>query len=216
MQINITTFAKRREHYIHRTLQSLFASDWGDLDLPVNLMLGSDDDSHVRQYASHPSIRLVPWDMEAEAGGHSLRYNCTLNKIRALRYGDDGPTVICEDDVLFPPTWLTTLKAAAAELTGHDDYIMTLYAADHHIESARFVKGKSLVKRYPRYTLQGAQAIFYPNKSLRNKLADYLTKNIRAAAGDDLIGRYARSYSDLYVTTEALVENIGAFSVFHR
>ena len=212
MQINMTTFAGRTRHYIHETLQSLFSSDWQETNLPVNLIMGSADESHLREYASHPSIRIVPWDAETN---ESLRRNCTLNKIRALRWGDDEATLICEDDILFPPDWFSALKLATAEM-GDEEYILSLSAAKPDLEKARLVTGKRWVKRYPRYILQGAQALFYPSKALRNKVADFLQANLSRAQGDELIGRYARAHAALYATKEVLVENIGWISCFHQ
>jgi hypothetical protein len=208
MQINMTTFGGRKHHYIHETLQSLFASDWQDTKPPVSLIMGSEDESHVLGYAAHPAVRIVPWDMETDA---SLRRNCTLNKIRALRHGDDGGMLICEDDILFAPNWFSALRAATAEM-GDEEYIMSLSTR----RPARLVNGKSLVKQYPTFVLNGAQALFYPTKALRNKVADYLQKYFRrGSCGDHLIGRYARAYAELYAMKEPLVENIGQVSCFH-
>ena len=212
MQINMTTFAGRTHHYVQQTLQSLFASDWRETNLPVNLIMGSADESHVREYAAHPAIRIVPWDLESNG---TLRRNCTLNKIRALRWGDDQPTLICEDDILFPPNWFSTVKQATAEM-GDEEYILSLLAATPELETARFVAGKRFVKRYPTFILQGAQALFYPTKALRNKVADFLQKHIARSNGDELIGRYARAHAALYATKEVLVENIGSISCFHQ
>src|SRR5262245_7756796 len=212
MQINMTTFAGRRHHYIHETLRSLFASDWRETNLPVNLIVGSADESHVREYADHPSIRIVPWDVETN---DVLRWNCTLNKIRALRWGDDQATLICEDDILFPPNWFSALKLATAEM-GDEEYILSLSVGIPELEKARLVPGRRWVKRYPTYVLQGAQALFYPTTALRNKVADFLQQNLRQGNGDELIGRYARAHAALYATKEVLVENIGQISCFHR
>jgi hypothetical protein len=212
MQINMTTFAGRARHYIHETLQSLFSSDWRETNLPVNLIMGSADESHVREYAAHPSARIVPWDVETN---RRLRLNCTLNKIRALRWGDEGATLICEDDILFPPNWFSALKLVTAEM-GDEEYILSLFAAKPDLEKARLVTGKRLVKRYPTYILQGAQALFYPTKALRNKVADFLQENLTRSQGDELIGRYARAHGALYATKEVLVENIGGISCFHK
>lgn len=212
MQINMTTFAGRTRHYIHATLQSLFSSDWRETNRPVNLIMGSADESHVREYAAHPSIRIVPWDLETN---DSLRQNCTLNKIRALRCGDDEATLICEDDILFPPNWFSALKLATAEM-GDEEYILSLSAAQPDLEKARLVPGKRWVKRYPTFVLQGAQALFYPTKALRNNVADFLQENLTRSSGDDLIGRYARAHAALYATKEVLVENIGWISCFHQ
>ena len=210
MQINMTTFAGRTRHYLHETLQSLFSSDWRETNRPVNLILGSADESHVREYAAHPFVRIVPWDVEPT---DSLRRNCTLNKIRALRYGDDEVTLTCEDDVLFLPNWFSALKLATAEL-GDEEYILSLSAGKPDLENARFVPGKRWVKRYPTYALQGAQALFYPTRALRNKVAEFLQEKLTRSAGDELIGRYARAYAALYATKEVLAEHIGSISCF--
>jgi hypothetical protein len=211
MQINITTFAGRKRHYIHETLQSLFCSDWRDANVPVNLIMGSGDETHVQEYVAHPSIRIVPWDAMSLP---NLRQNCTLNKIRALQFGDDDETLICEDDILFLPTWLSSLKLATAEL-GDAEYVLSLFAGKELVEQASLVEGKSLIKHYPTPPLQGAQAIYYPTKTLRAKVAAFLRDNLRRSSGDHLIGRYARTQAVLYITRELLVDHIGAISCFH-
>jgi len=164
MQINMTTFAGRKQHYIHQTLQSLFESDWQDSKVPINLIMGSEDESHVQEYASHPAIRIVAWRGQTHP---QLRTNCTINKIRALRCGDDETTLICEDDIAFSPTWMSSLKLAAAELDG-EQYILSLFAARPLLEQTPLVEGKTRIKRYPIRVLQGAQALFYPSKAVRD------------------------------------------------
>ena len=212
MIINMTTFAHRKRHYIHDTLQSLFRSDWHESPVPINLILGSEDDSHVRDYAAHPAIRLVPWDAHTNP---NLRVNCTLNKIRALRYGDDDATLICEDDIAFSPTWMSSLNSATAELDG-EQYVLSLFAPRDLLANAPVVTGKTRIKRYPKNYLQGAQAVFYPSRAIREAVAQHLTKYMRRGSGDELIGRYARAFSALYATHDALVDHIGGVSCFHR
>jgi hypothetical protein len=209
MQINMTTFARRERHYIHRTLQSLFETS-EDSDLSVALIIGSEDESHVQEYVNHPAIRIIPWDMESIP---NLRWNCTLNKIRALRYGDEDCALICEDDIKFKPGWFSKLCAAANEM-GDEEYILTISRALEDGEPVRLLSGKRLVRQYPNFVLMGAQALYYPTKTLRSKVADYLTKNLKGGCGDDLIGRYARSFADLYCTTDQLVTHIGGISCF--
>jgi hypothetical protein len=212
MQIHMTTFAGRTRHYLHETLQSLFSSDWREANQLVNLILGSADESHLREYAAHPSVRIVPWDVETNG---VLRRNCTLNKIRALRSGEDEPTLICEDDIRFRPNWLSALKLATAEM-GDEEYILSLSAVEADLEKARLVTGKLLVKKYPTFNLQGAQALYYPTKALRNKVADFLQENFTRGNGDELIGRFARAQAALYATKEVLVEHVGGISCFQR
>jgi hypothetical protein len=211
MQINMTTFGGRKHHYIDETLRSLFSSDWRETNVPVNLIMGSEDEEHVREYAAHPAIRIVPWDAETNP---SLRVNCTLNKIRALRCGEDDATLICEDDIVFHPSWFSALQRATAEM-GDEEYVLSLFAGTPELEKARLLPGKRWVKRYPTFILQGAQALYYPTKAIRDRVADYLRENLTLACGDELIGRCARAYAALYATSEALVGNIGSISCFH-
>jgi hypothetical protein len=210
MQINMTTFAGRKRHYIHETLQSLFRSDWQDSQVPINLIMGSEDTSHVQEYASHPAIRIVPWNAKTQ---RDLRSNCTVNKIRALRWGNDDATLICEDDIAFSPTWMSSLRSAAAELEG-EEYVLSLFAAQPLLEQAPLVEGKTRIKPYPIRVLQGAQALFYPSRAVRCAAARYLTTYLGRSCGDRLIGLYARSYAALYATNEILVDHIGAISCF--
>lgn len=212
MQVLMTTFAARRRQYIHETLTSLFASDWRETNRPVSLIVGSPDQSHISEYTDNSSIRIVPWDVQST---QIMRWNCTLNKIRALRYGADEPTLICEDDILFHPNWLAALKQATAEM-GDEEYILSLSAAKPELAKARFIAGKQWVKRYPTYVLQGAQALFYPTKALREKVAAFLQQHLTRSNGDELIGRYARDQAALCATKEVLVDNVGSVSCFHE
>ena len=125
------------------------------------------------------------------------------------------PTLICEDDIRFPANWFSALKLATAEM-GDEEYILSLFAAKPDLEKSRLVTGKRWVKRYPTFVLQGAQALFYPTKALRNQVADFLQENLTRSNGDELIGRYARAHAALYATKEVLVENIGFVSCFHQ
>src|SRR5580704_7806435 len=122
MQINMTTFAARPRHYIDQTLESLLMTAPRDANLSISLIMGSEDRSHIQKYLNHPAIQIVPWDMQTHP---RLRVNCTLNKIRALRHGEEDPMLICEDDVLFNPDWFETLINAAHEM-GREEYILSL------------------------------------------------------------------------------------------
>ncbi|MBV9404485.1 MAG: hypothetical protein JO211_04015 [Acidobacteriaceae bacterium] len=97
---------------------------------------------------------------------------------------------------------------------GDEDYVLTLSAKPEDQKVAHPLKGKHFVTKYPNFVLCGAQAIYYPTKALRNQAADYLTRYLTRGCGDDLIGRFARSYAALYATTQPLVSHIGAISCF--
>jgi hypothetical protein len=211
MQINMTTFGGRQLQYVQHTIDSLLDSEWVDTHEKLNLIVGSKDELHIEEWAHHPSINIVHWDGETNP---NLRWNCTLNKVRALRYGDDREMVICEDDIKFPHFWLSELREILADVDVKD-FVLSLCVEERALQKARFVPGKRGIKRYPFPSLQGAQALYYPSKELRIRVAHYLKDNMTKACGDDLIGRYALMKAALYASDHQLVENIGAVSCFH-
>src|SRR5947207_7161339 len=123
MIINMTTLASRQKHYIDRTLESFFQSD--GRHIPLNLILGSSDTSHVERYGNVAT--LVAWDEEAESQARQgkLRHNCNVNAIRALRYGDNDYCLCCEDDVIFDANWLSQLMLTVAEID-RPEYVLNL------------------------------------------------------------------------------------------
>ena len=163
MIINMTTVASRPKHYIDRTLESLFQSD--GRDIPLNLILGSSDTSHVEQYRNVANV--VAWDEEAESQARrgNLRRNCNVNAIRALRYGDDDYCLCCEDDVIFDANWFSQLMLTVAEID-RQEYVLNLGQRGDRSPGKRYA---THTQRY----LCGAQGIFYPSKRLRNAVAKY-------------------------------------------
>ncbi len=206
MIINMTTVATRQKHYIARTLESLFRSD--GRDIPLNLILGSSDTSHVEQYRNVAT--LVPWDAEAESQARTgnLRRNCNVNAIRALSYGDDEYCLCCEDDILFDPNWFSQLMLTIAEID-RQEYVLNLGQGGDREPGKRYAT-------HTRRNLIGAQGIFYPSKRLRNAVAKYLQENIGASTNDDLVGKFAKRFVSLYNTTPPLIEHIGHVSCFHE
>jgi glycosyltransferase involved in cell wall biosynthesis len=206
MIINMTTIAIRSKHYVDRTLASLFDSD--GRDIPVNLILGSKDTSHIEQYKNVANI--VPWDREAHfmSKENNLRHNCSVNAIRALKYGDDDYCVTCEDDISFARDWYSRLMETIAEIE-RKDYVLNLgQGSDQPSE-----------KRYEEHSgkfLCGAQGIFYPSKPLRERVADYLQRHLSHGLNDMLVGKYAKEFAALYNTMPALVFHIGAVSSFRQ
>ena len=205
MIINMTTIACRQKHYIDRTLESLAESD--GREIPVNLILGSPDTAHVERYKH--VLNLVPWDADAESQAREggIRHRCNVNAIRALKYGTDDYCLCCEDDIRFEADWLSQLMSTIAEIPG-TEYVLNLAQR----------RDQSPGRRYATHTgatLCGAQAIFYPTKSLRSRVAEYLEQHITKATNDTLIGRYAKQYAALYDTIPFLVGHIGGVSCFH-
>jgi hypothetical protein len=205
MIINMTTIASRQQHYIDQTLESLFQSD--GRDIPLNLILGSRDASHVERYRNVATV--VAWDEQAERQARvgKLRRNCNVNAIRALRYGDDDYCLCCEDDIIFDPHWFSQLMLTIAEIDRRE-YVLNLGQERDQEPGKRYAT-------HTRSSLCGAQGIFYPSKRLRNALANYLEQNIAAGTNDLLVGKFAKRFVALYNTTPVLITHIGQVSCFH-
>lgn len=205
MMINMTTFAGRSKHYIDLTLESLAQSD--GRDIPLNLILGSKDTSHVERYRGVANIVL--WDQYAQwlSREGTMRRNCSVNAIRALKYGDDDYCLCCEDDILFHNNWFSELMLTVAGI-GRKDYVLNLGQRGARSSDGRYATHAGAY-------MCGAQGIFYPRKSLRGAVASYLERNITRGTNDMLVGEYAKRHATLYNTIPALVEHIGHVSCFH-
>lgn len=206
MIINMTTVASRPKHYIDRTLDSLFQSD--GRDVPLNLIVGSSDTSHVDQYRDVANV--VVWDKEAESQARvgDRRRNCNVNAIRALMHGDDDDCLCCEDDIIFAADWLSQLKLTIAEID-RPNYVLNLGQRSDPSPGKRYVP-------HTQAYLCGAQAIFYPSKRLRNAVAKYVRENMGGGTNDLLIGMFAKRFAALYNTTPILIDHIGQVSCFHE
>jgi hypothetical protein len=209
MIINMTTIAIRQVQYIGKTLQSLFESD--GRDVPVNLILGSTDTSHVEPYRKLVA-NLVIWDQEARflSQEGNLRHNCSVNALRALKYGDDDFCLTCEDDIRFARNWLSELTATVAQID-RKDYLLNL--GQTSVKTSDLSPDKRYLPHSGKY-LCGAQGLFYPNKSFRQRVADYLQRNLSKGLNDMLVGKYAKEHAVLYCTTPPLVFHKGGVSSF--
>jgi hypothetical protein len=203
--INMTTLAARKEHYIDRTIESLLQSD--GRDLPLNIIAGSFDSSHIQRYKEVANI--VAWDEEAQSQAIEgrLRRNCTVNAIRALAYGEDDHCLCCEDDVHFDKHWYSQLMLTVAEIY-NEEYVLNLAQPGDSSPGKRYAIDT-------RVHMVGAQGIFYPSKSLRNAVTKYVRNNIRKGMNDTLIGKFAKLHAVLYRTTPPLIAHIGQVSCFH-
>jgi hypothetical protein len=204
MIINMTTFAGRTKHYVGKALESLLRSD--GRHIPVNLIVGSSDTSHVEQFRDVANIVLWGPEAELQAQPGKRRFNCNINAIRALDYGEDDHCLCCEDDIEFKEHWFSELMLTIEQI-GVRDYVLNLGQGCDQSPDRRYVV-------HTRPSLIGAQGIFYPNKPLRRAVADYLRQNIHKSTNDHLIGRYAKEHAVLYNTCPVLIRHIGQVSSF--
>jgi hypothetical protein len=206
MIINMITFAGRRVHYIDKTLDYLQESD--GRDIPINLILGSHDTSHVEKHRG--AANWVLWDESAEGDSipGDVRRGCSLSTIRALRYGDDDNCLCCEDDIAFKPDWYTQLKLTIEQIE-EKEYILSLGQGSDQTTDKRYAT-------HTRPALVGSQGIFYPSKRVRHSVARFVQQNMRRGTTDNLIGEYGKKFAKLYNTTPTLIWHIGQVSSSSR
>ncbi len=197
MIINILTVKRVGQNYLDATVRSLVASDW--CELPVNLILGGNDERHVRDYKDRFSV--VKWDKEVGP----VRVSFSRNYIRALRHQAGEDVVICEDDIDFSKHWLARLLLAVREIP-LAKYVLSLYTAnDLSHESWR--RGKHHRAYAARY-FWGTQAVYYPG-CVRLEIAKYIEDNIERKPGDLLIGEWCAKHECLFMTQGSLVQHMG-------
>lgn len=138
-----------------------------------------------------------------------MRHNCSVNAIRALRYGDDELCITCEDDIFFMKNWYSQLLATIAEIE-RKDYVLNLGQG----RTKPPAEPGPRFQPHPEKYLCGAQGIFYPSKRLRTAISGYIQRHITEEYNDYLVGHYAKHYCALYNTVPALVRHIGGLSSF--
>ncbi len=197
MIINMLTMRRARENYLDPTMASLFASGW--CGLPLNLILGSADESHVEAYRDRCNV--VSWDQQAR----EIHVNFSLNYIRALRHDPNFDAVICEDDIEFSRDWLARLLLAVREVP-LAKYVLSLYTA-HDLSDPGWARGKHY-RAYSAEIFWGTQAVFYP-ACVRLELAKYIEDGMERKPGDLLIAEWGAKNECLYVTNGSLVQHKG-------
>ena len=197
MIINMLTTARRPLLYVHRMITSLVASNWQG---QVNFIAGSEDNDYLVRYFPNPNYTLVPWTGPL----FSQRENCSLNHLRALKYGD-GPCLIVEDDLLFLPGWYELLMGAVAKIPPRD------FVLDADKGNRKLLIPNRI---YPK-NLQGAQALYYSTGEVRSRCADYFEKNRKRACADNVIGFFAVNEAELWQANSPIVQHIGQVSTFH-
>jgi len=200
MILNIITINRPGKDYLHKTIESLYASDWHDT--PVHLIVGNEDESHVEAYQQ--CFNVVKWDKETKRP----QVDFCLNYIRALRHQPDDDVVICEDDIEFGKTWLARLSQAVGEIP-FSRYVLSLYSAND-LSNPSLRRGQHY-RLYPSWYFYGTQAIYYP-AGVRLEIAKYIEDNIERKPGDVLIGEWCVKHRCLYSAQGSLVQHVGVCS----
>ena len=208
MNLNIITVARKGE-YLHKTLETLECSDWKYSNIPIGLLMGSEDEGYVERYRSDSRITIVPWVGEKP----QIHVAFVLNYIRALQHNTLG-TGLCvfEDDIAFTKNWLARTLFAIQEMeckSNLSHYILSLYTA-RDLSGSSFNRGK-WYRSYLANWFFGTQGCYFP-KIVQEELAMYLEDNQDRKPGDLLLSEWCYHHQNLYNTSGSIVDHMGAIS----
>lgn len=166
----------RKEQYLENTVQSLYKTGFFNRpeNLPLQIVSGAPDSSHLRPFLSDPSF-VVDQMSEEEArefhwhgSGVPLRvvkgHRRCLHPLRAIPGASF--VMVMEDDIRFAQGWIQRLERTLEEITARfsDRFLLSLYAPgssepENALEAYR--KGHKWIQRsYDSF--YGTQAILYP------------------------------------------------------
>ena len=227
--INITTIKRKKNDYIHFTLDSLNKSDWDNGQ--INLIMGSPDESYVERYRSDPRINIVSWDNKFnEIDGIRKLHN--HNSVRSLTEGSDTDCYVFEDDVEFATNWFTHTKEAIQELDSlwhARDFVVALYnpydyANLEQCPANQIKKVGKLTIPYNGAEFYGLQGMFY-SKIFKKPIADYYKENCESQRQpvDILLGEwFVQQHHNfgLYAMRNSVIQHWGKSSTglgdFHQ
>lgn len=146
-------------------------------DLPVRLVVGGPDTSHLKQYISAPNVSIVVPQEEQwkkfEQG--TVHHRACWNYWRSLVFGPKSPDstglVVFEDDIVLTRGWQQRLHETISEIElgiKSSDFVLALYTA----RALRQLETR-LYAPYPTWSFFGTQAMYYP-AHIRNEFAKYL------------------------------------------
>jgi hypothetical protein len=205
----------RPQGYVHRTIESLLASDYGvELDCQIHLFVGCPDPSYLARYGDEPRITVhpLPISLCQEMWNERIHPRFNRNYLRCLRHITGiSPAVqgviVFEDDAVLRPDWFGRLRESIAELETWipDPYVLAFYYAGNVRLSPR---GQAFCS-YIAETCYGTQAMYYPLPSALG-FADFLAQHIhKIGAADIILRHWCVQHQNLYATIRCLAQHIG-------
>jgi hypothetical protein len=202
--LHVITTARRDVLYIHEMMDSLFASKF---DGPITFLAGCADESYLDRYRTLPQVTIVSWNIEHHQSVRKhmcARIDCKHNQERAILWNNNGPMLLCEDDVVFDLDWQQKLESNINFITDKD-YILDI------------AKGSIYCKNQPPVlkgsNLQGAQGVYFSSQLVRNKIAVDLAARSDGCS-DVIIGKIALENFKFWTSQEHIVRHIGNVSTF--
>jgi hypothetical protein len=208
----------REPAYIHRTLASLFLSGPEAHDFtPVHLMVGSEDDGYLGDYAHSDAVHVHPlpreeWRTISDWGPH---IRCCHNYHRCLTLPLDGSRglIVCEEDLIFQNGFFPRLVATIDEIeakAGVEEYALAAYACYDFRDSREEPNGE-LFAPYDVEGFYGTQCVYYPRKVVPKLAELVLSKGVERYTEpvDLLVKKAYREFEGFFACRTSLVQHIG-------
>lgn len=206
----------RQPEYIHQTLASLFMADEAVRELPVVIMVGSNDSSYLQHYIQHECLTirtLEPSEWERiQAWSPHRRHAHNYHRCLTVPVSDCEGLCVCEDDVVFRDGFVAQLRATSLELErlrGNRNYALAGYAPHAFTTSAG-----SLSCRYPPEIFYGTQCMYFPS-DIVPELAEIVSLRgveVQEAPTDLVLQKVFRERDCVFACTPSIVQHIGQVS----
>lgn len=234
--------SNRKTCYLHATVEGLLREGViGDPRfLPVHLMLGNSDDSHVHRYYAEPDryrVCAMPsedfsglerrMDKQPDLGElRGLRFlalNCWRSLMAIAEYPDSDAVLVLQDDTKFSSGFSDRLDRTLADITSAhgDNYVLNLCAYYSAAPIGAFHAGKlwCVFDEYKKAgALSGDTAVLYPRR-VALLFAEYLRKNAVlewGGATDALLGKFCDEFGiPLLASAPSLIQHVGLSSSWH-
>ena len=197
----------RPEGYVHRTLESLLASDAGP-QCDVHLCVGCPDASYLARYEGQPRLTIHPLSAGEcqQMWSETIHTRFNRNYLRCLQRADERGVVVLEDDIVLRPSWFACLQEAISELESRvaGPYVLALYYSRVGLAP----RGRAFCS-YIASTFYGTQALYFPAASAVG-FAEFLQQHLVGLGSADMVLRaWCMEHQNLYATTRALAQHMG-------
>ena len=212
---------EREPAYIYQTISSLFDAE--PFARNISFVIDSDNKNYLREHADAYDCYYLNESEADELDGYPLTARCCNTCWRALKMdcSEYRGLLVCEDDIIFRPDFLTYLEQSIDEFESSyttctrefPPYMMSLHSKFDIAKEDKRRPGQYYLIT-PAHKFYGMHAIYY-SQSIITTVRDYMWEFgvlKQKLPADLLLGKLGYKMQSMYNTAYDLVEHIGRVS----
>lgn len=206
----------RNEDYVIQTLDGLIQSDPAlSLLREVVIAVDAETAEHLQRHKINPrfSVALLSAVEAHRVNNVRLHQRACNNFLRSLTLPTRGyrGLIICEDDLIFRPAWISKLCDSLNEMDqdGLTDFVLSAYSSyDHEQPSLR--RGK-FYSSYYAASFYGSQCLFFTASQVKPIASRVWNRGASTFCEpyDILVNEHCTEAQNLYATRFPLVQHVG-------